>query len=58
MAVRVSNLVKYFGKRMVIKDISFNVEKGEVFGLIGPNGASKTTTLRMLATLPVPLTAL
>jgi len=54
MAVRVSNLVKYFGKRMVIKNISFNVEEGEVFGLIGPNGAGKTTTLRILATLPAP----
>jgi len=54
MAVRVFNLVKYFGKRMVLKGISFDVEEGEVFGLIGPNGAGKTTTLRMLATLLVP----
>ena len=54
MAVRVSNLVKYFGKKMVLKGISFNVEMGEVFGLIGPNGAGKTTMLRILATLLVP----
>jgi ABC-2 type transport system ATP-binding protein len=54
MAVRVSNLVKYFGKKMVLKGINFNVERGEVYGLIGPNGAGKTTTLRTLATLFVP----
>jgi ABC-2 type transport system ATP-binding protein len=54
MVVRVFNLVKYFERRMVLKGISFNVEKGEVFGLIGPNGAGKTTTLRILATLLTP----
>jgi ABC-2 type transport system ATP-binding protein len=54
MVVSVFNLVKYFERRMVLKGISFNVEKGEVFGLIGPNGAGKTTTLRILATLLTP----
>lgn len=53
-AVRVSGLVKRFGSTVVLKGLSFNVEKGEIFGLIGPNGAGKTTTLRILATLLAP----
>jgi ABC-2 type transport system ATP-binding protein len=47
----VINLTKDLGKKAVLKNLSFEVDKGEVFGLIGPNGAGKTTTLRTIATL-------
>jgi len=39
---------------MPLKDVSFNVNSGEIYGLIGPNGAGKTTTLRIIATLLSP----
>ncbi len=46
--IRVKNLVKYFGKRLAVNNISFNVEKGEIVGFLGPNAAGKTTTMRIL----------
>jgi ABC-2 type transport system ATP-binding protein len=49
--VEVKNLVKNYGEMQAVKDISFNIEKGEIFGLIGPNGAGKTTALRVISTL-------
>ena len=50
-AITVTNLTKDLGKKTVLKNLSFQMDKGEVFGLIGPNGAGKTTTLRTIATL-------
>lgn len=47
--ITVENLVKKFGLRTAVDDISFQVEKGGVLGFLGPNGAGKTTTIRMLA---------
>lgn len=47
--ITVENLVKKFGPRTAVDDISFQVEKGGVLGFLGPNGAGKTTTIRMLA---------
>ena len=47
--IRVENLTKYYGKRLAVDNISFNVEKGEIVGFLGPNGAGKTTTMRILA---------
>jgi len=49
--VEVSDLAKVYGKIEAVAGISFSFEKGEVFGLIGPNGSGKTTTLRILSTL-------
>ena len=46
--IRVKNLTKYYGKRLAVDDISFNIEKGEIVGFLGPNGAGKTTTMRIL----------
>lgn len=46
-----SNISKHYGKTLALKDISFEVEKGEIFGLIGPDGAGKTTLFRILTTL-------
>jgi ABC-2 type transport system ATP-binding protein len=49
--IEVKNLVKKFGKFVAVDDVSFNVEKGEVFAFLGPNGAGKTTTIKILTTL-------
>jgi ABC-2 type transport system ATP-binding protein len=46
--IRVENLTKYYGKRLAVDNISFNVAKGEIVGLLGPNAAGKTTTMRIL----------
>lgn len=49
--IQVQNLVKKFGDFTAVKDISFNVNAGEIFAFLGPNGAGKTTTIKMLTTL-------
>ncbi len=46
--IRVKNLTKYYGKRLAVDNISFEVEKGEIVGFLGPNAAGKTTTMRIL----------
>ncbi|MEM1368292.1 MAG: ATP-binding cassette domain-containing protein [Cyanobacteria bacterium P01_H01_bin.15] len=51
LAIEVKNLKKSYGDRLAVKDISFEVERGEIFGLLGPNGAGKTTIIRCLCTL-------
>jgi ABC-2 type transport system ATP-binding protein len=53
-AVLIQNLQKRYGSVEAVKDISFQVEPGEIFGLLGPNGAGKTTTIRCLCTLAKP----
>lgn len=50
-AVEVKNLVKKYGSVTAVNDLSFSVEKGELFGFIGPDGAGKTTIFRILTTL-------
>ena len=52
--IHVSNLVKQFGDFTAVNNISFEVQKGEIFAFLGPNGAGKTTTIRMLTTLLQP----
>ena len=46
---RVEKLVKRFGGLLAVNDVTFDVEKGEIFGLIGPNGSGKTTTFNMIS---------
>ena len=53
--VEVRNISKSFKDTKAVDDISFDVEKGEIFGLIGPDGAGKTTLFRMLTTLLKPV---
>ncbi len=53
-AVLVEHVQKSYGKIEAVKDVSFQVEAGVIFGLLGPNGAGKTTTLRCLCTLAAP----
>ncbi len=44
----VKNLTKAFGNKIAVKDLSFNLDSGEILGFLGPNGAGKTTTMRIL----------
>src|SRR3954447_27031343 len=52
--ISVQNLVKTFGNFTAVDNVSFHVERGEIFAFLGPNGAGKTTTIRMLTTLLKP----
>lgn len=49
--IKVEKLKKYFGDVKAVDDISFQVERGELFGFLGINGAGKSTTINMLCTL-------
>ena len=51
--ITVKNISKAYNKTQALKNISFDVKKGELFGLIGPDGAGKTTLMRILMTLLV-----
>ena len=46
---RVENLIKYFGGLAAVNNVSFEVQKGEIFGLIGPNGSGKTTIFNLIS---------
>lgn len=48
MILRSEKLVKIYGRRKVVKEVSINVNQGEIVGLLGPNGAGKTTTFYMV----------
>ena len=52
--IEINNLSKSYGKTKALDNVSFNVERGELFGLIGPDGAGKTTMFRLLTTLLTP----
>jgi ABC-type multidrug transport system ATPase subunit len=55
-AILAQHLVRRFGAFTAVNDVSFQVEKGEIFGFLGPNGSGKTTVIKMLTGL-LPLTA-
>ncbi len=52
--ISIQHLTKQFGETVAVKNVSLDVQPGEVFGLIGPDGAGKTTALRVLSTAMVP----
>ncbi len=54
MILRTENLIKKYGKRTVVRDVSFEVNQGEIVGLLGPNGAGKTTSFYMIVGLIKP----
>lgn len=53
-AIEVDNISKHYGKVQALHDVSFSVRKGEVFGIIGPDGAGKTSMYRILCSLLLP----
>jgi ABC-2 type transport system ATP-binding protein len=46
--IRIQNVTKYYGARLAVDDISFEIQKGETVGFLGPNAAGKTTTMRII----------
>ena len=52
--LRAEGLIKRYGKRTVVNDVSFSVKQGEIVGLLGPNGAGKTTSFYMTTGLVLP----
>lgn len=52
--IQTLNLVKRYGDKVAVDDVSFEVYGGEIFGFLGPNGAGKTTTIKMIAGLLQP----
>ena len=54
LVLRTEGLVKIYGRRTVVNDVSFDVKQGEIVGLLGPNGAGKTTSFYMTTGLIVP----
>ena len=53
-AIEINNISKHYGKVQALNNVSFSVKKGEVFGLIGPDGAGKTSMYRILCSLLLP----
>ena len=54
MIIETKNLVKIYGERKVVNDVSLQVEQGTIVGLLGPNGAGKTTTFYMVVGITKP----
>lgn len=58
LAVKAEGLYKYYknsaGKKEVLKNVSIEIDEGEIFGILGPNGAGKTTLISILSTLTIP----
>jgi ABC-2 type transport system ATP-binding protein len=52
--IKAEHLTKQFGAHKAVDDISFHVDRGEIFAFLGPNGAGKSTTIKMLTTLLQP----
>ena len=52
--IQVERLSKVYGSTVAVDDISFEVHEGEIFGMVGPNGASKTTTIECIEGLRRP----
>lgn len=48
MVIEAENLVKRYGRRNVVDNLSFTVEKGQIVGFLGPNGAGKSTTMNII----------
>ena len=53
-AIETSNLSKIYNGRTVVSNVNMHIEKGDIYGFVGENGAGKTTIMRMLCNLSVP----
>ncbi|WP_042349823.1 ABC transporter ATP-binding protein [Bacillus massiliigorillae] len=54
LTIQVEQVTKSFGKKMVLNDVNITIEKGQIYGLIGPSGAGKTTLVKMLVGMDKP----
>src|SRR5512146_1281763 len=52
--IETRNLIKRYGDKLAVDNVSFDVHQGEVFGFLGPNGAGKTTTIKVIVGLLQP----
>jgi len=52
--IKTQQLVKKYGEKLAVNDVSFEIFSGEIFGFLGPNGAGKTTTIKMIVGLLQP----
>lgn len=52
--IQADHLIKRYGEKSAVEDVSFSVQSGEIFGFLGPNGAGKTTTIKMIVGLLKP----
>ncbi|MEK7482720.1 MAG: ATP-binding cassette domain-containing protein [Planctomycetota bacterium] len=52
--IQTDKLTKYYGKKVAVNQVSFQLKKGEILGFLGPNGAGKSTTMKMLTTFLYP----
>ena len=52
--IKIKNLTKKYDNTLVVDNLSFSVDQGDIFGFLGHNGAGKTTTINMLTTLLEP----
>ena len=52
--IHIENLTHRYGERVALSDVSFDVRKGEIFGLLGPNGGGKSTLFRIISTMMAP----
>ena len=52
--VKLERVTKKFAKFTAVKDVSFEIEKGDFFSILGPSGCGKTTTLRMISGFEIP----
>ena len=54
MSIATKNVYKKYGSRLVLEDLSLNVDQGSIYGFLGQNGAGKTTTIKLLSGLSIP----
>jgi len=54
IAIKTSNLTKVFGDNVAVNQLNLEIKKGELFGIVGPDGAGKTTTMRLLTAIMKP----
>lgn len=54
IAISLDRLTKHYGNIVAVNELSFAIDKGEIFGFLGPNGSGKTTTIKMLCGLVAP----
>src|ERR687888_138026 len=53
-SILVQSISHTYGERLALRDVTFNVRRAEIFGLLGPNGSGKTSLFRILSTLMLP----